>query len=121
VAGCDINDYRVGYSSQGPSIANMPQYKPDLTAYTHFLGSRTVRDWVPDSGVSAACPTASGCVAALRTRRLPAQTPPADLFIALKETARTGHGGGPGGVWNSDYGFGIIDPVAAARSLGLIP
>jgi hypothetical protein len=39
LAGCDTLDARVGYSAQGPSIAGMPQQKPDLTAYTHFLGS----------------------------------------------------------------------------------
>jgi hypothetical protein len=136
LAGCDINDQRVGYSSRGPSIPNMPQQKPDLTAYTHFLGSRTVTvpDWLlarvpgarndngyqPDSGTSAACPVAAGCIAALRTQRLNRPTPPissAAMFQALKNTAH--NPAGPG--WNPDYGHGIIRPVAAGRSLGLIP
>jgi hypothetical protein len=136
LAGCDIKDQRVGYSSKGPSIPNMPQQKPDLTAYTHFLGSRMVRvpDWLlarvpgaraisgyqPDSGTSAACPVAAGCVAALRTHRADRVTPPissAAMFTALKNTAHNP----PGPGWNPDYGHGIIRPVAAARSLGLIP
>src|SRR5258708_5145148 len=41
LAGCDIDDVRVCYSSQGPSIAGMPQQKPDVTAYTQFLASHT--------------------------------------------------------------------------------
>ena len=72
VGGCDTNDNLVGYSSHGPSIPLLPNYvpkqKPDITAYTHFLGSKTRRIYQPDTGVSAACPVAAGCVAALRTK-----------------------------------------------------
>jgi hypothetical protein len=122
IGGCDTHDDIVGYSSRGPSIAGMYQQKPDLAAYTHFLGSKARRIWIPDTGVSAACPVAAGCVAALRTRVGPAQVPPAQLFDVLKSTARTGNGGyGPGGVWNSTFGYGIIDPVAAGRRLNIIP
>jgi subtilisin family serine protease len=117
VAGCDIHDVLAGYSSQGPSIPNMPQHKPDLTAYTHFLGSKTERIFVPDTGTSAACAVAAGCIAALRTKLSPTATPPAALLQALRATAR--HVAGPG--WHPDYGYGIIDPVAAGKSLGLIP
>lgn len=111
------NDDRLGYSSQGPSIANMPQQKPDLTAYSHFVGSDAYGVGVPDTGTSTACPVAAGCVAALRTR-LPASTcPPANLIAQFQTTARPRPGTSPG--WNGDYGYGIIDPVAAANSLGL--
>jgi hypothetical protein len=120
VGGCDTNDNLVGYSSLGPSIPNMYQQKPDLTAYTHFLGSKARRIFLPDTGVSAACPVAAGCVAALRSKTA---VPPAQLFDALRQTARAGnltaHGGGPGGVWNNVYGYGIINPVAAANILGI--
>jgi Subtilase family len=123
VGGCDTNDDLVGYSSHGPSIPllpnHVPKQKPDITAYTHFLGSKARGIWRPDTGVSAACPVAAGCVAALRTQLSPAQVPPTALFQALKQTARRGNGGGAGGAWNPQYGFGIIDPVAAARQLGL--
>ncbi len=120
IGGCDTNNDRVGYSSQGPSIAGMYPNKPDLTAYTHFLGSKTARIWAPDTGVSAACPVAAGCVAALRTGLPPTTTRPRILFDALRATATTGNGSTtPGGVWNEDYGCGIINPVDAALSLGL--
>jgi hypothetical protein len=119
VAGCDINDSRVGYSSQGPAISMFPAptpLKPDLTAYTHFLGSQVRGEREPDLGTSTACPIAAGCVAALRTM---STTSPANLFATLRATARK-----PAGTatpWNPDYGYGIIDPVAAGRALGIIP
>ena len=121
VGGCDTKDEIVGYSSRGPSIQNMYPYKPDLVAYTHFLGSKTVDKFVPDTGVSAACPVAAGCVAALRTssRLKPNLVPPATLFQTLRDTATKPGGGGPG--WTPDFGYGIINPVAAARALGAIP
>lgn len=116
LAGCDINDLRVGYSSQGPSIAGMFQQKPDLTAYTHFSGSEAFGPGSPDSGTSAACPVASGCVAALRTKIPIATVPPANLFANLRASARQvpGQNG-----WNADLGFGIMDPVAAATAAGV--
>jgi hypothetical protein len=121
VGGCDTNDQMVGYSSRGPSIQNMFPDKPDLVAYTHFLGSKTVETFVPDTGVSAACPVAAGCVAALRTSAQvsPTRVPPAILFDTLRNTAYKPGGAGPG--WTPDFGYGIIRPVAAGRALGVIP
>lgn len=116
LAGCDTRDARVGYSSQGPSIAGMFQYKPDVTAYTHFLGSEAFGANSPDSGTSAACPVAAGCVAAIRTKLSPHAVPPASLFQQIMATAR--QPSGPAG-WNGDYGHGIIDVDAAAQSLGV--
>lgn len=115
LAGCDVTDQRVGYSSQGPSIRGLYQQKPDVTAYTHFIGSQAFGATDPDTGTSAACPVAAGCVAALRTRLSPAAVPPQNLFDQLRATARPS--GSPG--WNGDYGYGIIDPDAAAQSLGV--
>ena len=120
IAGCDTQDNRVGYSSQGPSIIGMFKEKPDITAYTHFLGSEAFGAGTPDSGTSAACPVTSGCVAALRTSSvIPPRTamPPAKLFDILRATAR--QRSGPPHSWNGDYGFGIIDPIAAATNMGL--
>ena len=117
VGGCDTTNLRVGYSSQGPSIPNMSPQKPDLVSYTHFLGSEAFGAGSPDSGTSAACPVAAGCVAALRTRLSPAAAPPANLFSQLRTTARPA-AGMPAG-WNGDYGYGILDPDAAAHSLGV--
>ena len=121
IAGCDTDDEIVDYSTPGPSIRAMHQEKPDITAYTHFIGAQTQRAWLPDAGVSAACGVASGCVAALRSKRPAKKVSPADLFGILRESARGGVGGGPGGQWSREYGYGIIDPVAAARKLGLVP
>ena len=119
IGGCDTNDALVGYSSRGPSINGMYPYKPDVVAYTHFLGSRVNRTFVPDTGVSAACPVAAGCVAALRTHPdlKPSKVSSAKLFKALRDTARK-PAGMPAG-WDDGYGYGVIDPVAAARSLGV--
>jgi hypothetical protein len=115
LAGCDVNDERVGYSSQGPSIAGMPQQKPDLTAYTHFSGSEAFGVGQPDSGTSTACPVAAGCVAAIRTKRRAKIHKSAKIFGALLATAK--QVGAPG--WNADYGHGIIQPNAAATKLGI--
>jgi hypothetical protein len=122
VAGCDVNNSRVGYSSQGPAVTMFPlptPDKPDLAAYTHFLGSQVFGPREPDGGTSTACSVGAGCVAALRSHPSisPAAIPPAVLFDALRNTARQVAVGGPG--WNRDYGYGIIDPVAAARALGV--
>lgn len=117
IAGCDTADAWVGYSSQGPSIPGMFQQKPDVTAYTHFRGSEAYGAGSPDSGTSAACPVAAGCVAALRTGLPPAGMPPSALFAQITATARPGGGSAPG--WNRDYGFGIIDPEAAAAVSGV--
>jgi hypothetical protein len=118
VGGCDTNDEMVGYSSRGPSILNMYQNKPDLVAYTHFLGSKSQWFHVPDTGVSAACPVAAGCVAALRTQSKGTKVPSAQLFDALRNTAHKPVG--PTG-WDPAFGYGIIRPVAAGRALGIIP
>jgi hypothetical protein len=114
IAGCDTTGARVGYSSQGPSIAGMYQEKPDVTAYTHFLGSQAFGAGTPDSGTSAACPVTAGCVAAIRTK-MASGINSNTVFGALR--AHTGASGTAG--WNADYGFGIINPVAAATSLNL--
>jgi hypothetical protein len=118
VGGCDTNDRMVGSSSRGPSIAGMYHDKPDLVAYTHFLGSKTVGMDVPDTGVSAACPVAAGCVAALRTRFKPSgATPvtPRRMFQRLRDTAYMPAWGNP--PWTADFGYGIIRPLAAYQAL----
>jgi len=116
LAGCDVSDSRVGYSSQGPSIAGMYPSKPDITAYTHFLGSEALGPGTCDSGTSTSCPVAAGCVAAIRTKVSPSSVSPGDLFSQLRATARTVSGGGG---WNANYGFGILDADMAASTLGV--
>lgn len=118
VAACLVtNDDRLGYSSQGPSIAGMPQQKPDVTAYAHFLGSEAFGPGSPDSGTSTACPVAAGCIAALRTKLAPSACPPANLIQQFRTMARPGPGTAAG--WNADYGHGIVQPLDVANSLGL--
>ena len=127
VGGCDVNRDRVGYSSMGPSIIGMKTPttgtdKPDITAYTHFLGSKTRQVWLPDAGVSAACAVASGCVAALRSGKPSPATSTATMFQALRDKALKGNSsgtGGGGGTYSTDYGCGIINPVEAGIRLGL--
>lgn len=115
IAGCDTTGARVGYSSQGPAIAGMGADKPDITAYTHFLGSKAFGAAEPDSGTSAACPVAAGCVAALRTKLSFKQVATAQVYAALRQTARAAGGSG----WNADYGYGIIQPDPAGQQLGV--
>jgi hypothetical protein len=43
--------------------------------------------------------------------------PPAKLFDVLRKTAR--QQSGPPHIWNPDFGFGIVDPVAAAALMQL--
>lgn len=118
VAACLVtNNERLGYSSQGPSIAGMPQEKPDVTSYAHFVGSETKGSGKPDTGTSTACPIVSGCLAAIRTKRFATVTPPANMIRQVQMTAKQVTGTPAG--WNADYGHGIIQPVDLASSLGL--
>ena len=117
VAACNVVNERVGYSSQGPGIAGMASSKPDLAAYAHFLGSEALGEGQPDKGTSTAAPVTAGCVAALRTRLDPTHTPPAVLNETLRRTAHQVQGTG----WNADTGRGIINPLAAALALELLP
>jgi hypothetical protein len=117
LAGCDINDQRVGYSSQGPGIPGMTSQKPDVTAYTHFIGSEAFGVGTPDSGTSTACPVAAGCVAAIRTKLSPSKVPPKDLFSQF--IANADPQPGPAAGWNADYGAGIVRPLAVANHFGL--
>lgn len=117
LAACTVAGERLGYSATGPSIAGMMPRKPDLMAYSHFLGSQSRTRSTPDGGTSAACAVAAGCVAALRTRATPTPTSAAAMVQALRATAL--QSGPPG--WNAERGYGILQPVDAGRSLGLIP
>ena len=118
IAGCDNNNERVGYSSQGPSITGMYSMKPDITSYTHFLGSQAFGANKPDTGTSAACPVAAGCMAALRSKVSPrSPATPYMMYDHFRGQAITPTGQSSG--WNADYGYGIVAPVGVADQFGL--
>jgi subtilisin family serine protease len=108
VAGVDTGGNVVGYSSLGPGI--MGNQKPDLAAYTHFLGSEVFGAGIADSGTSAACPVLAGVVAAFRSAfpfdpALPRRSP-ANVRRFLLNNA-TGSG-----AWQNDWGHGIVNTGA---------
>lgn len=103
IAGVTINKVRLGYSTQGPG--RLDPDKPDLCAYTHFLGSEAFGNGTADSGTSAACPVAAGVVAAIRSAQSPSVLPPAQLRNLLRRSADDiGLAG-----FDYDHGFGLID------------
>jgi subtilisin family serine protease len=105
IGGVDVEQRRVGYSSQGPG--RLATRKPDVCAYTHFDGSGVFAP-DPDSGTSASCPLATGVIAAVRTKHGINDFSPGDLRATVRRTAidEGGHG------FDYDYGYGIIDPKA---------
>ncbi|RJO75767.1 peptidase S8 [Nocardia panacis] len=111
LGGVDTSNTRVGYSSQGPG--RLADRKPDVCAYTHFLGSTAFGDDAPDTGTSAATPVAAGLVAAIRTHWSATALPPAQLRDLLRRTA-IHHGGRD---FDYDYGYGVADAAAALREL----
>lgn len=115
VGGVDTNDRWVGYSSEGPAIPNLDPDKPDLAAYTHFLGSMVGGNNTPDAGTSAACPVAAGCVAALRSNHSQLVASARRMASILKSSARKTPGSPVG--WDRKLGYGILDPVASDSRL----
>jgi subtilisin family serine protease len=108
VAGVDTQRNLVGYSTHGPGALD-PQ-KPDIAAYTHWLGSEAFGKGRPDSGTSTACPVMAGVVAALRTRYPyeignPRRTPANLRQYLLGEAVQPA--GVPAG-WNPETGHGIV-------------
>lgn len=105
VGGVDLSGQRVGYSGQGPGA--IVAQKPDVMAYTHFLGSEAFGPGKPDNGTSTAAPVAAGVVAAIRSRVSAAQVSPSQMRKLLRSSARR-----PTPVrHDNDYGAGMIDPV----------
>ena len=112
IAGVDITNTRVGYSTQGPGRLSVN--KPDLCGYTHFQGSGVNEI---DGGTSAACPVVAGVVAAMRSMRPfqprnPAASPAA-MRALMRSTAIDRGGAG----FDFDYGFGVVNGCALLRRL----
>lgn len=108
IAGVTVNKERLGYSSQGPG--HLDSQKPDLSAYTHFVGSGV---YAADGGTSAACPVAAGVVAAIRTKYPPSVLSPAELRQLLHRTAEDLSPIG----FDYNHGFGLIDVSAILNAL----
>jgi subtilisin family serine protease len=84
--------------------------KPDVAAYTHFVGSGV---YPADGGTSAACPVAAGVVAAVRTKYSAATLSPLQLRSLIQKTAEDkAHVG-----FDLDYGWGILDPAKLLPAL----
>jgi subtilisin family serine protease len=111
IAGIDVRDQRVGYSSQGPG--RLSAEKPDICTYTHFRGSEALGVGSPDGGTSAACPVAAGVVAAIRTKHGRDVLPPAQLRTLIAKTAIDLSGVG----FDYDHGWGAISPPALVAAL----
>jgi subtilisin family serine protease len=114
VAGVDLKNQRVTYSSNGPGA--IEPRKPDLAFYTHFTGSGELLGNV-DSGTSVACPLVAGIVAAIRTHYKVRDLSPADLRKLMQASVT----GVAGGVFDNDLGFGILDPHKLLSSLPPVP
>ena len=110
VGAVDTSDNRLGYSSQAPG--GLDPQKPDVCGYSQFLGSQVDGVGTPDDGTSAAAPIVAGVVALLRTK---STASPVTLADTLNATARQ-LGASP---WNGDFGYGIVNPAAAAGRLGI--
>jgi subtilisin family serine protease len=108
IAGVDTKKGRVGYSSQGPG--RLAARKPDVSAYTHFVGSGVYPE---DGGTSAACPVAAGVVAAIRSKHPASKLSPLQLRALIYKTAEDRGNTG----YDFDYGFGIINPAALMAAL----
>lgn len=108
VAGVDVTKARVGYSSQGPG--RLSASKPDIAAYTHFVGSLVYPE---DGGTSAACPVAAGVVAAIRSKYPTSKLTPLQLRTLILKTAEDRGGTG----FDLDHGWGIVDPAALLPAL----
>lgn len=109
VAGVDISNQRVGYSSIGPG--RLTVNKPDISGYTHFRGSGV---YAADGGTSAATPVVAGVVAAVRSMRpfnpADSSTSPPAMRNLITSTATDL---GPSG-YDFQHGHGVINGAGIA-------
>jgi hypothetical protein len=108
VAAVTVDGRRLGYSSQGPG--GLYRRKPDVAAYSHFAGSGI---YPVDTGTSAACPVATGVVAAIRQKLSVTKRSPASVKGLLQRSAIDLQNDG----WDYDIGYGVIDAAAVVKSM----
>ena len=104
-----INKVRLGYSSQGPG--RLDPDKPDVCAYSHFVGSGV---YPADSGTSAACPVAAGVVAAIRSVHSPTDLTPAQLRNIFRRTSEDRGRIG----FDYGHGYGVINVSEILVAIG---
>jgi hypothetical protein len=121
VAGVDTKNTWVGYSSKGPGA--LAREKPDIAAYTHFLGSEAFGKGTPDSGTSAACPVMAGVVAGMRSvvsfdSTIPKRSP-SSVKDFLLDNASPGRLA-TGATWTDDLGWGIVNTTALVNAQSVL-
>ena len=112
VAGVDTTKLRAGYSAIGPG--RLAKRKPDISGYTHFLGSGV---YPADGGTSAATPVVAGVVAAVRSGRpfdptIPATRPTAIRSLLTSTAEDLGTTG-----YDFKHGYGVVNGCALATKL----
>jgi subtilase family protein len=114
VGGVDINNSCTGYSSCGPGMIHA--YKPDLAAYTHFIGSEVRGPATPDEGTSAAAPVLAGVIAAIRSKfpmdPVNPQRRPAAVKQLLIEEALAANGNQS---FSPDVGWGTMSTLRLSQ------
>jgi Subtilase family len=105
IAAVTVEGARLVSSSPGPGSLN-PK-KPDLAAFSRFVGSGV---FPVDDGTSAATSVAAGAVAALR--QLAPTMSPSVLKGVLQSSARR-----VGATWTKHLGHGILDVRGALKAL----
>ena len=93
----------------------MERDKPDLAAYRHFLGSEVGGNNSPDTGTSAACSVAAGCVAASRPKHSQSDVTARRMASISESTARKPSGTAIG--WDRKQGHSILNVLAVDRNL----
>jgi subtilisin family serine protease len=106
-----VDDQRrwMGYSSQGESSLHPWGVKPDIAAYSQYVGYLEVEAGFtyPDAGTSAAAPIVAGGLAVLK-QKYPFLRQDVAAHV-LRQTAIHPDSGSTRRVVDDHYGFGIID------------
>lgn len=111
VGGADTKGRWYGFTSQGPAVLPPHAAKPDFCSFTQYAGFFPVHGPGFDGGTSAACATAAGVVALLKSYR--PTLPQTTAKTVLKSTARDIRAPGI----DADSGAGLIRAYLAFGAL----